>query len=573
MTDIRDLYPKRVEAASIASARGDRSEAERLYAEALVMGKEHFRADDPALAVPLNELSRLYVRRSEHARAEPLLQNLLGIRRASGEHHPDVATVLAGLAAVRRGLGDDAAAEDLYREALEIRERVHAPDHMAVVVTLEQLADTCAALRKFGEASALFERALTVRAKALGPDHPTVRTLRERLTELAVKASSTRPGSPLPLPEPPAATTPETLGVTNELVFLYEPEKPVRRASARRDRVMTPPFSAAVAAASLLTVPAHATAPARIPDPLRVAAPSLVGADSHEFDAGIVPRLHEPVAHGAVARHSQRIESPTRAEGFGDQPTNRDRRYGVAAGGVAVIASVLLLASSRHSGRTTSDPSPLVRASQPLELVRAAPAAPRAAEVVAPARLVAARPDSLRIASAKRVAAAPPPKTPQPDPQADKRSAVPDVPVLGSIGSLAIPNTNAPNVDSVMRASTPRRDNYTDQIGSAGRLATSVLSEDRSETSAKLIGFVPPPRFPDALRAQRIEGAVVVEFLVRADGSVDPSSMKVVRSPHALFTESVRNVLPRLRFQPARSADAKPHAEWVQYSVQFSATQ
>ncbi|MDQ2667533.1 MAG: tetratricopeptide repeat protein, partial [Gemmatimonadota bacterium] len=200
MADIRELYPQRVEAASVAFARGDRAEAERLYAEALVMGEQHFGADDPALAVPLNELSRLYVRRSEHARAEPLLQRLLGVRRASGEHHPDVATVLAGLAAVRRGLGDDAEAEDLYRQALEIRERVHAPDHMAVVVTLEHLADTCVALRKFREASVLIERALAVRVKTLGADHPSVLALRERFTHVAGKAAPIRPSAPIPLP-------------------------------------------------------------------------------------------------------------------------------------------------------------------------------------------------------------------------------------------------------------------------------------------------------------------------------------------------------------------------------------
>jgi TonB family protein len=123
-----------------------------------------------------------------------------------------------------------------------------------------------------------------------------------------------------------------------------------------------------------------------------------------------------------------------------------------------------------------------------------------------------------------------------------------------------------------MRASTPRRDTDTDQIAAGARLRTRLLGEDRSETSPVLVGVIPQPRFPDALRAQRIEGAVVVQFLVDVDGSVDQSSMKVVRSPHELFTEAVRNVLPKLHFQPARTADAKPRAEWVQYSIQFSAT-
>ncbi len=574
MADIRELYERRVEAASIALGRGDRTEAERLYAEALAMGEENFGVNDPALAVPLNELSRLYVRRSEYARAEPLLQRLLGIRCASGENHPDVATVLAALAAVRRGLGDDVAAEGLYRQALEIREKVHAPDHMAVVVTLEHLADTCAALRKFAEAIALLKRALAAREKALGAEHASARTLRERLTDLAAKSASIRPDAPRPLPPaPPAAPAPEEARKSKELVFIYEPEKPVRRASARRDRVMTPPFSVAVAAASLIAVPAHASAPARVSAATELSVTSLVMADPREFDAAKMPRPDdERVAHETVPRRSQRIASPVRAEAVAARPTNRAKRYGFAAGGLAMLASAVFFVSSRLPGRTTSEPSPLARSSQPVAPVMRAPAARLAAVVAAPVRFATTRPDSARLASAKPVAAAPAPKSPQPDQQADKRSVVAAMPLLPDIGGVVIPETTAPNADSVLRATTTRRDVDTDQIGSAGRLGTPALGEDRSETSPVLIGVVPQPRFPDALRAQRIDGAVVVRFLVGADGSVDPSSMKVVRSPHELFTAAVRNVLPKLRFQPARSADAKPRAEWVQYSVEFSAT-
>ena len=566
MADIRELYPRCVEAASLASARGDRSEAERLYSEALAMGEEHFGADDPALAVPLNELSRLYVRRSEYARAEPLLRSLLGIRRAGGEHHPDVATVLAALAAVRRGVGDDAAAEGLYRQALVIREMVHAPDHMAVVVTLEHLADTCAALRKFGEATALLERAMAVRSRMLGLEHPTVRTLRERLSELAMKAAPTRPGSPVPVPAPPATHAPEEGGFTNELVFLYEPEKPVRRASVRRDRVLTPPFSVAVAAASLITVPAPATPSSRLPDPTRVATPPLVIAEGRAFDAAILPRADDRVVHGVAPRHSLRTAPPARPD---EVVPRRARRYGFAAGGLAVFASALLVASSRLPSRATPEPSPLARASQRVALVTPANTGPRTADVAAPARLAVARP-APHIASTNPVQVAPATKSPQFDPRAESRTAAAGVPLLPDIGTLAIPETHAPNVDSVLRATTPRRDTDTDQIGPAERLRTPAIVE--SESSPVLIGLVPQPRFPDALRTRRIEGVVVVQFLVGADGSVDQSSMKVVRSPHELFTDAVRNVLPRLHFQPARSAEAKPRAEWVQYSIQFSAT-
>ncbi|MEP6990217.1 MAG: energy transducer TonB, partial [bacterium] len=295
-------------------------------------------------------------------------------------------------------------------------------------------------------------------------------------------------------------------------------------------------------------------------------------ARTREFDAAIIPFPDERVARDPVPRRRERIESAARTETVVDLPSKKPKRVGLAAGGLAVLASVLFFASSRLPGRATSEPSPIARPSRALASATPISAATRAAAVVAPTRLAVAHRDSLRTASARPVSAAPVPKSPQPIPPAENHSAVSGMPLLPTIGSLGIAETTAPNVDSVLRATTPRRDTDTDQIGSAGRLRTPMLGEDRSETPPVLIGVVPQPRFPDALRAQRIEGAVVVQFLVGADGSVDQSSMKVVRSPHELFTEAVRNVLPKLHFQPARSADAKAHAEWVQYTIQFSAT-
>ena len=65
-----------------------------------------------------------------------------------------------------------------------------------------------------------------------------------------------------------------------------------------------------------------------------------------------------------------------------------------------------------------------------------------------------------------------------------------------------------------------------------------------------------------------------MRFRVDEHGRVDVASLKVLKSDHDLFVAAVREVLPRFRFEPARSAapDAKPIADWVDFRVRFTAT-
>lgn len=59
------------------------------------------------------------------------------------------------------------------------------------------------------------------------------------------------------------------------------------------------------------------------------------------------------------------------------------------------------------------------------------------------------------------------------------------------------------------------------------------------------------PRYPDILRSAGVEGVVIVQFVVNEDGSADTSSLKVLRSTHALFQAAVRYAMPNMRFAPA----------------------
>ena len=58
-------------------------------------------------------------------------------------------------------------------------------------------------------------------------------------------------------------------------------------------------------------------------------------------------------------------------------------------------------------------------------------------------------------------------------------------------------------------------------------------------------------RYPDTLRMANVEGEVLAQFVVDANGQFEPGSFKVLRSSHRLFTQAVEAALPAMRFSPA----------------------
>jgi protein TonB len=67
----------------------------------------------------------------------------------------------------------------------------------------------------------------------------------------------------------------------------------------------------------------------------------------------------------------------------------------------------------------------------------------------------------------------------------------------------------------------------------------------------------PRPRYPDMLRSANVEGEVIAQFVVDQNGKADMSTFKVLKSSHDLFTASVKNVLPSMRFLPAEVGGSK----------------
>ncbi|MFL6636899.1 MAG: energy transducer TonB [Paraburkholderia graminis] len=61
----------------------------------------------------------------------------------------------------------------------------------------------------------------------------------------------------------------------------------------------------------------------------------------------------------------------------------------------------------------------------------------------------------------------------------------------------------------------------------------------------------PKPKYPSVLESSGIAGEVQAQFVVNTDGRADMSEFKVLKSTNELFTQAVKNVLPRMHFSPA----------------------
>ena len=148
------------------------------------------------LAVNLNNLVRLYVKRGDYTRAEPLVVRLLALKRPLGPEHPDVAAVLVTLAKLRQSMGQSDAAERLWRRVLAVRQRTLAPNDQLLASTLDGLADSCAAQGKTGEELSLRERSLVVRSAAQGADNPALEPHKARIAALRQAVTTGRGATP-----------------------------------------------------------------------------------------------------------------------------------------------------------------------------------------------------------------------------------------------------------------------------------------------------------------------------------------------------------------------------------------
>jgi serine/threonine protein kinase/Tfp pilus assembly protein PilF len=159
-------------------ALGKLDEAESLLNKAL----QSRRAGPPnvEMAHALNSLGKIRMQRSDYAAAEALWREALetGLK-AAGEDEVAVATAYSNLAALLNSRGDAAGAVENYRKSLRINRRLLAPEHPEIARCLRGLANSLAIIGNLSEAEPMYREALDIQRRTLDADHPQIATTLE----------------------------------------------------------------------------------------------------------------------------------------------------------------------------------------------------------------------------------------------------------------------------------------------------------------------------------------------------------------------------------------------------------
>ncbi len=564
--DDPQLVPALTRLGTARLLRGAFDEAEVLFARALTITERRLGENHPDLVILINDFTRLCLKHSAHALAEPLLLRLLTVKRRKGESHPEVATVLASLAVVRQAVGRHESAEQLWRRVLEIREQTLAPNHIGLANALERLADACASRGKVTEALQLLRRAQTVRELTLGTDHSSFKVLRERIADLQLQASEDLLDSD---DADSFASAPD--GGRQESTDRHVMSVPVIPPPERERSAVTPVWSAArVVEYEPSLKPAAGTAPAQ-PAPADAAV-----TDAREREAAAIAHRQVLVSLMQEIEDTDERDAPVnRAEALFASAVGLVRKQprGVASVAGVMILLLVVLASNSFAGSEMDQTATELPSDELLPIVTASLTGRSSRPPMAtidPSKVSAisgARATSEVTTRSSRVA----------EPSSSARNVSERKPAPASISIPKVLKGLNVDLESVVRAvGVPAP-----TVGASGPVALapggastrrwSFSDGDAAATlqHARLIGAVPTPRYPRELHD--VDGEVQIRFTVDTDGRPVMSTLSVVSTSHALFTAAVRNVVPAMRFEPARSGGSDPQlmAETVELGFRF----
>lgn len=98
--------------------------------------------------------------------------------------------------------------------------------------------------------------------------------------------------------------------------------------------------------------------------------------------------------------------------------------------------------------------------------------------------------------------------------------------------------------------------------------ANRVYYASEVTIEAQAVANNPVPRYPDSLRAARVGGLVLAQWVVDTAGVPEMSTFKIVRSPNKAFSDAVRLAVDKMRYEPAR-LNGKKVRELLQVPFDF----
>lgn len=164
-------------------------EAEPLFKRALDIREKVLGKDHPDTAMTISHLAVLYARQGRYAEAEPLLERTLDINeRVLSQAHPQIIRALTNLGGFYYSQKKYAEAEPYYKRLLELAERALNKNPPGATAQLNSLSLNYAALLqslaltyfyqdKHAEAEPLYKQALDIRERILGKEHEDVATI------------------------------------------------------------------------------------------------------------------------------------------------------------------------------------------------------------------------------------------------------------------------------------------------------------------------------------------------------------------------------------------------------------
>ncbi|HEV7704332.1 MAG TPA: TonB family protein, partial [Gemmatimonadaceae bacterium] len=123
--------------------------------------------------------------------------------------------------------------------------------------------------------------------------------------------------------------------------------------------------------------------------------------------------------------------------------------------------------------------------------------------------------------------------------------------------------------DSTLFGSGSNADSGVSGTGAIGESGEPLFAAQVEKPATPRYGN-PSPRYPSLLESSRVEGTVVVQFVVDTLGVAEMSSFKVLEATNDLFAEATRATLAKWRFYPAEAGGRKVK-QIVQLPLRFVA--